>query len=136
MPKEPLVISRATWAAVQQMVTAGVNAGSSPGGAGGLGGRESLILVKNTTGTTLKVGYIVGLDGLIHTPESLQNGWDFYRFHKAVKPDPAKYTFAVMLEEVKDGKAGHALIAGVCKTQVDVKNKEHQFARPVKDKPE
>ena len=136
MPEEPLTISRATWAAVQQMVTAGVNAGSSPGSAGGLGGRESLILLKNSTGTTLKVGHIVGLDGLIHTPSSLPNGWDFYRFHKAVKPDPAKYTFAVMLEEVKDGKPGHALISGVCKTQVDVKNKEHQFARPIKDKPE
>ena len=136
MPEAPLAISRATWAAVQQMATAGVNAGSSPGGAAGLGGRESLILVKNTTGTTLKVGHIVGLDGLINTPESLPKGWDFYRCHKGVKPDPAKYPFAVMLAECKEDKAGHALISGVCKTQVDVKNKEHQFARPVKDKTE
>ena len=57
MAQEPLAISRATWAAVQQMATAGVNAGSSPGGSGGPGGRESLILVKNTTGATLNVGH-------------------------------------------------------------------------------
>ena len=136
MPIEPLGISRATWAAVQQMATAGVNAGSSPGGASGPGGRESLILVKNTTGATLQVGHIVGLDGLIHTPASLPRGWDFYRFHKAVKPDPAKYPFAIMLAETKNDKSGHALISGVCKTTVDVKNREHQFARPVKDKME
>jgi hypothetical protein len=63
----------------------------------------------------------------------MPNGWDHYRFYKAVKPDPTKHPFVIMLSEAKDGKPGHALIYGIGKTQVDVKHKDHRYARPVRN---
>lgn len=133
---EALGISRAAWSALKQMAGNGINAGSSSGGAGRGGASDSMILIKNETGTKLSPGHIVGLDELINTPDTSGKDWDFYRYHKAVKPDPAKYPFAIAIEEIATGKAGYALLMGVCRVKVDVKNKEHQFARPVKDKPE
>ena len=131
-----LGISRAAWAAVKHLANSGVHAGSSSAGGGRGGASDSMILVKNNTGMTLAPGHIVGVDGIINTPETNAHDWDFYRYYKAVKPDPAKYSFAVTIEEIADGKAGYALIMGVCKVKVDVKNKQHLFARPIKDKPE
>ncbi|MCL2001732.1 MAG: hypothetical protein FWG74_09875 [Planctomycetes bacterium] len=133
---EALGISRSAWAAVKHLANSGVHAGSSAAGAGRGGATDAMILIKNGTGSTLAPGHIVGLDGIVNTPATNAKDWDFYRYYKAVKPDPAKYAFAIAIEEIADGKAGYALLTGVCKVKVDVKNKEHQFARPVKDKPE
>lgn len=132
MAGQPIAISRSTWAAVEHLV-AGANAGSSTGTSGRGGATDAMILVKNETGGELKPGSIIGLDGLNNTPSSNPKDWALYRFHKAVKPDPDKYPFALAIEEIASGKPGYALISGVHKIKVDVKNKDHAFARPVKD---
>ncbi|MCL2001637.1 MAG: hypothetical protein FWG74_09395, partial [Planctomycetes bacterium] len=126
--------SRSAWAAVKRLANSGVNAGSPAASAGRGGATDAMILIKNGAGSTLSPGHIVGLDGIVNTPETNKRDWAFYRYHKAVKPDPAKYAFAVAIEEIADGKAGYALLTGVCRIKADIKNKEHQFARPVKDK--
>jgi len=126
-------ISRSTWAALKHFAHSGVNAGSSSPGGGRGGATDSMILIRNGTGATLSPGYVVGLDGIVNTPATNARDWDFYRYYKAVKPDPAKFAFAVAIEEIADGKAVYALLTGVCRVKVDVKNGEHQFARPMKE---
>jgi len=130
---EAIGISRAAWAALQQLVGAGVNAGA-PASSGGRGGAtDAMILIRNGCGSTLLPGHIVGLDGIVNTPATHPNDWDFYRLYKTVKPDPKKRAFAVAIEEIADGKAGFAFLTGVCKVKVDVKNQDHRYARPIKD---
>ncbi len=130
---QTLGISRTTWGALAQMVGGGRSAGSPAGGGGRGGATDSMILIRNDTGAKLSRGHIVGLDGVVNTPDSNAKDWDFYRYHKAVKPDPAKFTFAVAIEEIENGKAGYALLSGVHRIKVDVKNKDHVFARPIID---
>ncbi len=130
---QALGISRTTWGALAQMVGGGRSAGSAAGGGGRGGATDSMILIRNDTGSKLSRGHIVGLDGVVNTPDSNAKDWDFYRYHKAVKPDPAKFTFAVAIEEIESGKAGYALLSGVHRIKVEVKNKDHVFARPIKD---
>lgn len=133
MANDPLVISRAAWTAVERLAGAGANAGSSTGTHGRGADTFGMILIRNATGETLQPDYIVGLDGLVNTPDSHPNEWHVCRFHKAVKPDPDQYAFAVVIEEIAAGKAGLALIDGIHRVMVEVKDAAHQFAVPVKD---
>ena len=133
MPEEPLQISRSTWAAVQQMATGGINAGSASGTNGRGGMPENIILFRNDTGQSLVPGNVIGLDGVLHTPSSHPGDWDFYRVFKGVKPHPDKYAFAVATEPLAPGKAGFALISGIARIKAEINDPEHRFARPVKD---
>ena len=133
MPEEPLQISRSAWAAVQQLATGGINAGSASGTNGRGGMPESIVLFRNNTGQSLALGNIIGLDGVINTPSSHPKDWDFYRVYKGVKPHPDKYAFAVAMEQLASGKAGFAMISGIARVKVKINDSEHRFAKPVED---
>jgi hypothetical protein len=134
---QALEISRSAWAAMTQMLGGGRSAGSPAGSAGRGGVSDSMALIRNETGATLLPGYVVGLDGVINTPDSGSgDDWVCYRYHRGVNPDPDRFSFAVVTERIESGYAGYAFITGICRVKVYVNNKNHTFARPLKDAPE
>jgi len=80
-----------------------------------------VVLVKNTTGEDRGLFEIVALDGPVYTPADNEEGFKFRWALKGAKPDSDHVgNFAILLEPLKGGAIGRALVQGMTPVKVRV----------------
>jgi hypothetical protein len=89
---------------------------------------QGVVLVRNDTGEDRNLFEIVALDGPVFTPGENEDGFKFRFALKGITPDRDHLgNFAILLEPVKDGEIGRALLEGITpvKVQVDVEGQQY-----------
>jgi hypothetical protein len=92
--------------------------------------QADIVLVKNSSGSTVSRFGVLGISGVIFTPSAALASFQNQVAFTGVTPTTAdhKGKFLICLEPIANGKVGRAWIAGVCQVQVDVTDATHQFA--------
>ena len=91
--------------------------------------QADIVLVKNSSGSTVSRFGVLGISGVIFTPSAALASFQNQVAFTGVTPTTAdhKGKFLVCLEPIANGKVGRAWIAGVCQVQVDVTDAMHKF---------
>jgi hypothetical protein len=92
--------------------------------------QADIVLVKNSSGSTVSRFGVLGISGVIFTPSAALASFQNQVAFTGVTPTTAdhKGKFLICLEPIANGKVGRAWIAGVCQVQVDVADAAHKFA--------
>ncbi|MCE9618423.1 MAG: hypothetical protein K8R92_00755 [Planctomycetes bacterium] len=129
-PGDPLRIGAGIWNDVESMVRDRRGGRAGLVSDGGDAGRDpSIVLIKNTTGSSMPRHGVVQLDGPIFTPASGDPNQDLLKrvVMKGKLPEPASGVglFAVLLEPVQDGRVARASIDGLLGVYLNIGSAAH-----------
>ena len=127
-PGEPLAIPAAVWNDLVAMLRERGRDGTlRPGGESA--GRGGLVLVRNASGQDVGWFGILGVDGVVYTPEDDEAGFLGQPVLDGKKPTQNhRGRFVIVLEPVAAGAIGRALVQGLVPVKVDVADEDHEFA--------
>jgi hypothetical protein len=91
--------------------------------------QADIVLVKNSSGSTVDRFGVLGISGVIFSPSDKLEAFQDQVAFTGVTPTTTDHTgkFLVCLEPIATGKVGRAWIAGVCQVQVDITDTTHRF---------
>jgi hypothetical protein len=94
------------------------------------GGSGNTIFVKNTSGSDIERGEVLGIDAPIMAPGTNEDEFLARVSFKGVTPDgdDHKGKFIVCADKIKDGDIGRGYIAGTCHAKVDIQAEADEFA--------
>jgi len=127
---DKLQIPAAAWNACLDAAEAHRNGGTPLPANGPQQFRQAdIVLVKNSSGSTVSRFGVLGISGVIFTPSAALASFQNQVAFTGVTPTTAdhKGKFLICLEPIANGKVGRAWIAGVCAVQADVTNAAHKF---------
>lgn len=137
-------LSAKTWnlhnAAARSFLAGGIRPGRMHRAAGGVAPRDgNVIKVRNNSAADQPQFAVLGIDSLLHTPESDVNSEVMLQFRAqpyldCVAPAQADHWggFVVLLDGLADGAIGRAAVCGATVCKIDMKHESHVFA-DVKD---
>jgi len=94
------------------------------------------ILVRNDTDTDLPQFAVLGVSGVVFTPEDNEAEFRRRPVYAGIAPTVAGHFggwFCVLSEPLADGKIGRAVVDGVTPVKVDVVDEDHWFADVIDD---
>jgi hypothetical protein len=128
---DKLEIPAAAWNACLDAAEAHRQGGAPPPANGPQQFRQAdIVLVKNSSGSTVSRFGVLGISGVIFTPSAALASFQNQVAFTGVTPTTAdhKGKFVICLEPIANGKVGRAWIAGVCQVEIDVTDAAHKFA--------
>lgn len=127
---DKLQIPAAAWNACLDAAEAHRNGGTPLPANGPQQFRQAdIVLVKNSSGSTVSRFGVLGISGVIFTPSAALASFQNQVAFTGVTPTTAdhKGKFLICLEPIANGKVGRAWISGVCQVQIDVVDAAHGF---------
>ena len=127
-PGEPLAIPAAVWNDLVAMLRergreGTLRPGPAPGGRGG-----GLVLVRNSSGQDVGWFGILGVDGVVYTPEDNEAGFLGQPVLDGKKPtEDHRGRFVVVLEPIAAGAVGRAIAQGLTPVRVQVAEGEEDL---------
>jgi hypothetical protein len=92
--------------------------------------QADIVYIKNTTGGDLSRRSVVGIDGVLFSPDDNLNEF----LSRVVLSGGIPYSvshrgkFAILLDPIADGRIGRAWVGGVCQVPVIVNDEGHKWA--------
>lgn len=97
--------------------------------------QADIVLVQNGSGEDLSRFSVLGIDGVIISPDD--NLLEFQNRIALVGVTPVESRhrgrFVILLDPLKSGKIGRAWVDGVCVAKVDIVDEAHEFAEIIDD---
>lgn len=91
--------------------------------------QNGIVLVRNDTGADRHLFEILGIDGPLYGPDDNLEEFEFRFALKGITPDADHLgNFVILLEPVKDGQLGRAMIQGITPVKVQVETEGYQYA--------
>lgn len=128
---DPLTITARDWNQIASMVEfAAEGRYAEAGGQAAVNGSR-VVLIKNSTGTDVSRWEILGISGLLYMPT--QNASQFRRRELLVASASLSHAshfarFAVAQQPIDNGTIGRAVISGLTRCKVNVRDADHRFA--------
>jgi len=128
-PGEKLKLSATAWNACLDAAEA--HKRGQPGmGGGPIQFRQAdIVLVKNASGSDVSRFEVLGIDGVIVTPDDSLIEFQNQVALRGITPDKDDHAgkFVICLDPIADGKIGRAWVSGVCLVQVSIADVNHRF---------
>jgi hypothetical protein len=130
-----LSIPAAAWNACLDAAEAHRNGATPPLAGGPMEFRQAdIVLVKNASGSNVSRFGILGISGVVITPDASLSAFQNKNAFTGVTPTTAdhKGKFVICLDAIKNGQIGRAWVSGVSAVQIDITDASHEFC-DVKD---
>jgi hypothetical protein len=128
-PGEKLRLSATAWNACLDAAEA--HKRGQPGNGGGpVQFRQAdIVLVKNASGSDVGRFGVLGIDGVIVTPDDSLIEFQNQVALRGITPDKDDHAgkFVICLDPIANGQLGRAWVSGVCPVQVSIQDVNHKF---------
>jgi hypothetical protein len=128
-PGEKLRLSATAWNACLDAAEA--HKRGQPGNGGGpVQFRQAdIVLVKNASGSDVGRFGVLGIDGVIVTPDDSLIEFQNQVALRGITPDKDDHAgkFVICLDPIANGQIGRAWVSGVCPVQVSIQDVSHKF---------